>query len=560
MQTFESLGLQPNIVKALQDIGFETPTPIQAKVIPQLLTTPSDITAFAQTGTGKTAAFGLPLVQNVDANSSDVQAIILCPTRELCLQISKELNRFLTYVKNLKIEAVYGGENIGKQIRALAAGPQIIVGTPGRTIDLIKRKKLKLDTIDWLVLDEADEMLTMGFKEELDTILAETPQHKHTLLFSATMPPEINNIAQKYMRDPISITTKSGHNVSATNVEHLYCLVRAKEKYEALKRILDIQKEIYGIVFCRTRRETQQIANYLLRDNYKSDALHGDMSQAQRDHVMERFRNGSVQLLVATDVAARGIDVQELTHVINFSLPDNSEAYIHRSGRTGRAGKEGTCISLVHSKEKGRIKHLERKIGKPMTQKRIPNGKEICERKLVQLIEKVQQTEIDHEQIEPFLGMVYEKLGHMSWEDLIQHFVSTEFNRILSEYGNAPDLNTATTNKKDRRTKDSQSVQYTRFFISLGEKNKLTPPRMIGIINDTLNRRDVEIGKIEILRNFSFFDIDETHTKDMVQKSKGLFIDGELVTIEVKKGDSPQRKKSSKKKKKKKRNKQRQHS
>lgn len=535
MQTFESLGLRTEIVKALQDIGFESPTPIQAKTIPHLLTSQSDLKAFAQTGTGKTAAFGLPILHLVDNKSLDVQAIILCPTRELCLQISTELNRFLTYLKGIQVTAVYGGESISMQIRALSKGPQIVVGTPGRVIDLINRKKLKLENVKWLVLDEADEMLSMGFKDDLDTILAETPEDKQTLLFSATMPKEIESIARKYMHNP-ELISAGERNTGADNVRHLYCLVRASDKYEALKRILDIQKEIYGIVFCRTRAETQDVANQLIRDGYRADALHGDMSQAQRDHVMDRFRTGGLQLLVATDVAARGLDVNELTHVINYTMPDNAEIYIHRSGRTGRAGKSGICISLMHSKEKSKISFLERKLGKRMEQKRIPSGKEICERKLEQIVEKVEQTPVNEEEISQFLPMVYEKLGSMSWENLIKQFVSMEFNRILADYGNAPDLNTATVTKKERDKRRSGPVTFSRFFINLGEKDNLTPPRLIGIINDQLNRRDVEIGKIEILRNFSFFDIDETHEQAMVKSARNASYNGQAVSIELKKG------------------------
>ena len=429
---FSDIGLNKNIQKAIKDLGFTEPTPIQQEAIPYLISEEKDLIALAQTGTGKTAAFGLPIIEKIEIDRRLPQTIILCPTRELCLQIAKDMDSYAKYTKGLKITAVYGGANIQTQIRALNSGSQIIVGTPGRVIDLIKRKKLKLNDIQSVVLDEADEMLNMGFKDDLDTILAETPEEKQTLLFSATMPKEVMRITKNYMFSPKTIEVAS-RNEGAKNVEHHYYMVNARDRYQALRRICDVNAGIYGIVFCRTRRETKDVADKLMQDGYNADALHGELSQSQRDYVMKRFRQKSIQILVATDVAARGIDINELTHVINYNLPDDNEIYIHRSGRTGRAGNKGISIIIAHSRERRKIQSIEKMLKKELLLKKVPSGEEICEIQLLKLVDKVINTKVGP-QIEKYIPAINEKLSHLDKEELIKHFVSTEFNRFLAFY------------------------------------------------------------------------------------------------------------------------------
>ena len=402
MTTFKEVGLESDILQAIQDLGFETPTPIQEKAIPQIIENQADVLALASTGTGKTAAFGLPLAQKIDVNNNKVQAIILSPTRELCRQIAQDIENYTKYRKGFKSVSVYGGAAIQNQIRELNRGAQVVIGTPGRVIDLIKRGNLKLENIEMLVLDEADEMLNMGFKEDLDFILSNTPATRQTLLFSATMPKDVSRIAKNYMRNPVEIATERA-NQSAANIEHSYYLVNASTRFEALRRIADVNPDIYGIVFCRTRKETQQVADKLIKGGYNADALHGDLSQAQRDHVMGKFRSQVLQILVATDVAARGLDVNNITHVINYNLPDELESYIHRSGRTARAGKKGSSIALVSTRERSKIKQLERKIGKEFEAKTIPSGKEICGKQLFKLVEDLKQVEVDKSEFEQYL-------------------------------------------------------------------------------------------------------------------------------------------------------------
>ena len=477
---FSEIGLNSNILKAITDLGFENPTPIQEQAIPFVLFEETDLIALAQTGTGKTAAFGLPVIQKINENKTQTQSIILCPTRELCLQITKDLESYSKYLKKLKITAVYGGANIQTQIRSLNSGSQIVVGTPGRVIDLIKRKKLKLKDVEFVVLDEADEMLNMGFKEDLDTILAETPEEKQTLLFSATMPKEVLKITKDYMFSPKRIEVAS-RNEGAKNVEHHYYMVNAKDRYKALRRLCDVNPNIYGIVFCRTRRETKDVADKLMQDGYNADAIHGDLSQAQRDHVMNRFRKRNLQILVATDVAARGIDINELTHVINYNLPDDNEVYVHRSGRTGRAGNKGVSIIIAHSREKRKLQSIEKMIKKELTLKKVPGGQEICEVQLMSLIDKIVETDVSP-QIEQYLNVIEEKLSHLNKEELLKHFVSAEFNRFLSFYKNAQDLNINTT--KDKSNERRAENGFTRFFINLGKTHKLEPQNLIGLINE----------------------------------------------------------------------------
>ena len=449
---FSDLGLNNEIQKAIKDLGFTEPTPIQKETIPYLIEEDKDLIALAQTGTGKTAAFGLPVIEKIEVDRKIPQAIILCPTRELCLQITKDMESYAKYIKNLRITAVYGGTSIQTQIRALTSGTQIVVGTPGRVIDLIKRKKLRLSDIEMVVLDEADEMLNMGFKEDLDTILAETPETKQTLLFSATMPKEVMRITKNYMFSPKTIEVAS-RNEGAENVEHHYYMVNAKDRYQALRRICDINTDIYGIVFCRTRRETKDIADKLMQDGYSADAIHGELSQSQRDHVMGRFRKKSIKLLIATDVAARGIDINELSHVINYNLPDDNEIYIHRSGRTGRAGNKGVSIIIAHSREKRKLQSIERMLKRDLILKKVPNGEEICEIQLLKLVDKVVNTKVSN-QIDKYLPAIEEKLAHLDKQDLLKHFISAEFNRFLSFYKNAGNLN-IDPSKSSSRDRDS---------------------------------------------------------------------------------------------------------
>lgn len=538
--TFSETGLNKNIQKAIADLGFETPTPIQQESIPYLLENENDLIALAQTGTGKTAAFGLPILHKIDIDRKLPQAIILAPTRELCLQIAKDMDSFAKYIKGLKITPVYGGASIVPQMKSLKSGTQVVVGTPGRVIDLINRKALRLQDIDFVVLDEADEMLNMGFKDDLDTILAETPEEKQTLLFSATMPKEVMRISKNYMFSPKTIEVAS-RNEGSKNVEHHYYMVNARDRYKALRRICDVNPDIYGIVFCRTRRETADIADKLMQDGYNADAIHGELSQAQRDHVMGRFRKKKIQMLVATDVAARGIDINELTHVINYNLPDDNEVYVHRSGRTGRAGNKGVSIIIAHSREGRKLKSIEKMIKRELTLKKVPNGDEICQIQLMNLIDKVVATEINH-QIDNYLPSIEEKLAHLDKEELIKHFVSTEFNRFLSFYKNAPDLNVSSSNKKDRNEKGNKKRGertghaedgHTRFFINLGKEKDLQAHNLIGLINEYTRNRNIPIGKIDIMRKFSFFEVPTDFESDILSGLAGSDWNGNRVNVEV---------------------------
>ena len=533
MSTFLELGLKEPINKALTDLGYEKPTVIQEKAIPQIITSTDDLKAFAQTGTGKTAAFSLPILELADDTNKNTQAIILSPTRELAVQIGNNIKEFAKYMPNIKVVTVYGGANIEEQIRGLKRGAQIVVGTPGRTVDLINRRALKLGNIEWLVLDEADEMLNMGFKDELDKVLDATPETKQTLLFSATFPREVEAIARNYMTKPVEVTSGQ-KNTGSDDVSHEYYLVSERTRYPAVKRIADLNPDIYAIIFCRTRRETQEVADNLIKDGYNADALHGELSQAQRDSVMGKFRKKTVQILVATDVAARGLDVNSLTHVINHKLPDQIENYTHRSGRTGRAGKSGISIALVSNKEKGRIGAIERIIKKKFVQAKIPTGKEICQNQLMHLIDKVNSIEVKQSEIENFLPSIYDKLEGLSREELIQKFVSLEFNTFLSYYENARDLNDLSSKDTGRNGRGSNE-NMTRFFINIGRKDSLNPARLIGLINDQKITDNIEIGAIDILDTFSFFEIDkkfEEQTLNSFSENQPEF-SGRGVNIEI---------------------------
>lgn len=547
MNSFTETGLQQNILQAVQDLGFEKPTPIQIKTIPHLLSSGQDLVAFAQTGTGKTAAFGLPVVQLTDTEDKNTQTLILCPTRELCLQITGDLQSFAKY-SPVSIVAVYGGASIDTQIKALQKSAQIVVATPGRARDLIKRRKLVLNNVARVILDEADEMLNMGFKEEIDEILQSVPAERQTLLYSATMSKEIKAIANKYMNQPAEFSSAT-RNSGAENVNHIFYIVQAKDRYETLKRIADINPDIYGIVFCRTRKDTMAVADKLMQDGYNADALHGELSQAQRNEVMGRFRNRHLQILVATDVAARGLDVNDLTHVINYNLPDDTEGYVHRSGRTGRAGKSGTSIAIVHKREISKIKEIEKSANVNFKKELVPSGQDICQKQLFNLIDKIEKTEVNQEQIEPFLPAIYEKLSWLSREELIKHFVSAEFNRFLSYYQNARDLNAKEEKKRDKNDKKSgrsaESEGFTRMFINAGSKDNLHPARLLGIINDSLDSPDTQVGRIEILRKFSFFEIETGMESQLINALNGYDLEGTTLAVEVSK-EKPQAEKDKK--------------
>ena len=510
---FSELGLSEVIQKSLIDLNFLKPTPIQLKAIPHLLKSDEDLISLAQTGTGKTAAFGLPIIHKINIKNKNTQSLILCPTRELCLQITKDLKSFSKYVKGLQVTSIYGGADIRKQIRELKLGSQIVVGTPGRVLDLLNKKKLELKDIKILVLDEADEMLNMGFKEDIDLILEDTSETKQILLFSATMPKEVLKISKNYMKKPKKIEVDS-KNVGAKDIEHNYYLVsNVRDKYQALRRICDINPNIYGIVFCRTRRESKDISSKLLQDGYNADTLNGDLSQSQRDHVMGRFRNNQIQLLIATDVAARGLDVNDLSHVINYNLPDDNQTYIHRSGRTGRAGKKGISIIIGSTRDKRKISSLEKTINREIINKEIPRGKDICEIQLMSLIEKIVDSEVNSD-IEKFIPSIMEKVSHLNREDLLKQIVSLEFSRFLSFYNNTKDLSPE--NNRNKNNKERAEKGYSRFFINLGKKHNLKPQNLIGIINDYTRNKDISIGKIDIMKGFSFFEVPSEHEKEIL--------------------------------------------
>ncbi len=532
------MGLSPKILKGVEELGFTNPTPIQKEVIPVVLNSQEDIVGLAQTGTGKTAAFGLPLIEQIDTHNKSIQALILAPTRELAIQIAKDLQVYSKFIDGFKIVPVYGGASIETQIRAIKKGVHIIVATPGRMLDLIKRKVADISNIKTVVLDEADEMLNMGFRDELNGILENTPKDKRTLLFSATMPREVAQIAKTFMNKPVEITVGQ-KNSGAENVKHIYYQVHARDRYLALKRIVDFNPDIYGIVFCRTRSETKEVADKLIKDGYNADALHGDLSQAQRDHVMKRFRNKALQILVATDVAARGIDVDDITHIINYNLPEDLEVYTHRSGRTGRAGKSGVSIAIVNFREKTRIPQIERIIRKKFEKQPVPNGKEICEKQLLNMIDRMQTVKLDEEQIAPFMDAVNEKLQNLTKEEIIKRFVSVEFNRFLEYYKNAPDLNKkAESEKTSNERKPSASRRrgepgFTRFYINIGRKDGINPKNIIGMINDYGRDRDINIGAIDIKDSFSFFEAGEKYTDKLLKAFKNAKFKGRKLRVEV---------------------------
>jgi len=534
LKTFEELGVCEPLLRAIAEMGYEHPMPVQEEVIPYLLGTGNDVIALAQTGTGKTAAYGLPLLQKVDPAGRHTQAVILSPTRELCLQIADDLKDYSRYIDGLRVQAVYGGASIESQIRSLKRGAQVIVATPGRLIDLMRRGVARLDEVENVVLDEADEMLNMGFSESIDAILEGVPQERNTLLFSATMSREIEAIAKNYLHDHKEIVVGS-RNEGAENVNHISYLVNARDKYRALKRLVDYYPRIYAIIFCRTRAETQEVADYLIRDGYNAEALHGDLSQAQRDHTMQKFRQHNVQLLVATDVAARGLDVDDLTHVINYGLPDDVENYTHRSGRTGRAGKRGTSFSIIHLREQGKIRAIERTIGKKFETGTLPEPKEICTKQLYHAIDRLEHIEVDENQIAPFLPEVYRKLDWLTKEDLVKRIVSDAFGRFLDYYAKEPDIQQPAPRGagkgKDKakeardaaprspRTRGPRAAEqgYKRLFINLGKRDNFYAREIINLINRYV-KGNVEIGRIDLTTNCSFFEVPEESASFVLKK------------------------------------------
>ena len=534
MANFKDIGVNKELLKSIREMGFETPTPIQKESIPYLLTSHQDLISLAQTGTGKTAAFGLPIIQQTNPKIKHVQAIVLCPTRELCIQIAKDLTAYSKYLDYVKILPVYGGTNIENQIKSIKKGVQIIVGTPGRTKDLIKRKILKLDIVNKVVLDEADEMLSMGFKDDLDFILDRTSNNRQTMLFSATMSKEVLSISKKYMKDAKEIAVAKV-NSAAKNVEHHIYDVSSRHKYDALKRIADYNPNIYGIVFCRTRRQTKEITKKFINDGYNADAIHGDLSQGQRDEVMSRFRDKSLQMLIATDVAARGLDVEDLTHIINYSLPDDPEIYTHRSGRTGRAGKSGISIAISNSRESRKIKSIENKSQIKFLKKEVPTGKDICSIQLFKLIEKIEKVKVDDKQIEPYLDDIYKKLEWLSREDLIKHFVSAEFNRFLEYYKNSNNINNkGVKSRSDSKFKNGRSNRnsFVNYSINIGRKKGVTPIELISLINRVMKSNQIEIGKIDIRGDHTIFEMDKSLSTDLSKGIKKINFRGNDLSIE----------------------------
>ena len=549
MNLFKQLGLNDDLLKGIEELGFQTPTPVQELVIPTALTSSSDIVALAQTGTGKTAAFGMPLLQLIDPSVRGVQALILCPTRELCVQVASDLVNYSKYAHQYKVTAVYGGASIDTQIRQLRAGTNIVVATPGRLVDLIERGAIDLGKVRRFVLDEADEMLNMGFKDALDIILAAAENKETIWLFSATMSGEVRHIAKSYMTSPLELSV-GRRNQTNDNIEHVYYVCRPDDKYSVLKRIVDSNPGIFGLIFCRTKIDTKEIAEQMTRDGYNSDALHGDLSQNDRDKVMNRFREGTLQLLIATDVAARGIDINDISHVINYGLPDDLEVYTHRSGRTGRAGKKGTAISIITPKYEDRIRDIERVTKAKFQRLPIPSGVEVCERQLMHIIKNVHDAEVKDTEIGPFLPAIYEELKDLTKEDLIKRFASLEFNRFLSYYKDAFDLNISQRRRTPMDSRDSRdgggrdnrdsrpSFQpqaeggYQRFFVNIGEMDGISKKDFINLLANDFNVPFSAVGRIDIKKSYMHFDIDPQFGEKVARGFSGSQIGGRKVRID----------------------------
>ena len=510
-------------------MGYESPMPVQEEVIPFLLGEDNDVIALAQTGTGKTAAYGLPILQKIDVDACYPQALVLCPTRELCLQIADDLNDYSKYIDHLRVQPVYGGSSIESQIKALKRGVHVVVATPGRLIDLMNRKTVNLSAVKNVILDEADEMLNMGFTDSINEILAAIPETRNMLLFSATMPKEIAVITKKYMRDPKEIVI-GNKNEGNKNIRDIYYMVRAQDKYLALKRIADFYPNIYGIIFCRTRKETQEIADKLIQDGYNADSLHGELSQAQRDYVMQKFRIKNLQLLVATDVAARGLDVDDLTHVINYGLPDEIESYTHRRGRTGRAGKTGISISICHIREKGKIKQIERVINKQFEKGVMPSGEQICEKQLFNLVDQIEKVKVNEDEIAALMPSIYRKLEWLDKEDIIKRMVSLEFNRMIDYYKEADDI-AEVDEKRPKRVKGEAEAGYVRLFLNFGKTDELNVPPLIELVNRCVPGH-VQIGRIDLHDNFSFFEVVEEEAQHVMERMNGFEVDGRRIHVE----------------------------
>ncbi len=532
MNAFESLGIRESLVRAVSELGFTQPTPIQEKTIPVLLEKDTDFIGLAQTGTGKTAAYGLPLLEKIDISARKAQALVLAPTRELCVQITNDLQNFAKYSGRINIVPIYGGANIAKQMRELRDGAHIIVATPGRLIDLIERRSADISGVRFVVLDEADEMLNMGFRDEIDSILQNTPKDKHTWLFSATMPNEVRSIASNYMHDAheLQVGTK---NTGAENIEHVYYVVQARDRYEALKRLVDATPDIFAIVFCRTKNETQDVAEKLVRDGYNADALHGDLSQPMRDKVMGHYRQRSLQLLVATDVAARGIDVNDVTHVIQYNLPDEIENYTHRSGRTARAGKSGISIVLITVKELYAIKKLENVIGKKFRLGRIPGPAEVCESQLMALVKRIHDVEVDEKGISKYLPAVRAELEDLSKEDLVTRFVSIEFNRFLEYYRNAQDINANLSSRDHTRDSSARRRSGSRMFINLGTMDGFDPGKLLRFLCDTSNTKSAIFGRMDIKDTYSFIDVEADSLNQVVSAFQGEVYRGRRIRADI---------------------------
>ncbi len=534
MRTFEELGVNAAIRKAIEELGFVQPMPVQEAVIPYLLGNENDVIALAQTGTGKTAAFGIPLLERIDTSRRETQALVLSPTRELCLQITDDLRDFAKYMDGIHVEAVYGGAAIEPQMRALKKGVEIIVATPGRLVDLMHRGYAHLEEVTNIVLDEADEMLNMGFSDSINEIFESLSADHHTLMFSATMSKEVERVAKKYLNNYQEIVVGS-RNEGAENVNHIYYMVNAKDKYLALKRIVDYYPRIFAIIFCRTKVETQEIADKLIKDGYNAESLHGDLSQQQRDLTMQKFRNHLTQLLVATDVAARGLDVDDLTHVINFGLPDDIENYTHRSGRTGRAGKKGTSISIIHSREKHKIRNIEKEIGKEFVKAEIPSAEEICKKQLYKVMDQIVKTDVDDEEIAPFMQDISRYFEYIDKDELIKKIVSLEFGKFLAYYAEAPEIEEVKPDKKEKKPQsDKQKLQnkaqkgYRRLFINLGKRDGFYPGELMQTLNRFVGGRQ-EVGHIDLLDTISYFEVPEKDAKKVMIQLTGIRYKGRQV-------------------------------
>ncbi len=549
MKTFEELGVDPRLLKAIGELGFEHPMPIQEMVIPHLISKEGDVVGLAQTGTGKTAAFGLPLLQRINPDSDSTQALVIAPTRELCLQIAGDLADFAKYLDGVKIIPVYGGSSIDSQIKAIRKGAQVIVATPGRLIDLIKRGVVKLENVNTVILDEADEMLNMGFIDDINEILSHVPEDRKMLMFSATMPKEIAAIARNFMKDPVEFVA-GNKNEGAKNVKHIYYMVKAHDKYLALKRIADNNPDIYGIIFCRTKRETQEIADKLIADGYNADCLHGDLSQAQRDLAMKKFRDHVTQLLVATDVAARGLDVDDLTHVINYGLPDDVAVYTHRSGRTGRANKTGVSVAIIHSRERSKLREIEKRIGKTFEYKKVPTPDHIIEKQIYHLADRIERVAVDDAQIERFLPGVRKKLEWLSEEDLMKRVLSLEFNRLLEYYRDMPDIDLNADDKKERGDrkgdrkergerrpkgdKDRRTAEdgYERLMVNIGKAQGFFPGNLMELINRSVVGAKPEIGRIDLMPEYTLFDVRKKDARKVVDALRNVDFFGRKVKAE----------------------------